>query len=101
MNSAIQSTIIDAVKKVDDEDANPSICCTRCRKEDDEHNDAIQFCQDCQLPLCDAHVILHQKNKKTKDHAHWYPLTKFQTTRNIMNRTNTKKWIMLKKKVVK
>jgi len=51
------------------EDANPSICCTRCQEESDEHSDAVQFCQDCQLPLCDAHAILHQKDKKTKDHA--------------------------------
>jgi len=63
------STIIDAVKKVDDEDANPSICCTHCQEEYDEHIDSVQFCQDCQSLLCDAHVILHQKDKKTKDHA--------------------------------
>jgi len=69
MNSAIQSTIIDAVKKVDNEDANPSISCARCREEDDEHNDASQFCQDCQLPFCDDHANLHQKKKNTKDHA--------------------------------
>jgi hypothetical protein len=69
MNSAIQSTIIVAVKEVVNEDANPSISCARCREEDDGHSDAVQYCQDCQLPLCDTHAILHQKNKKIKDHA--------------------------------
>jgi DNA-binding beta-propeller fold protein YncE len=62
------STIIDAVKKVDDEDANPSICCTCCQEEYDEHNDAVQFFQECQLLLCDAHAIVYQKDKKTKNH---------------------------------
>ncbi len=55
--------------KVGDINANPTICCSRCQEEDDEHDDAIQSCQYCQLPLCDGHVILHQKNKKTKDHT--------------------------------
>jgi DNA-binding beta-propeller fold protein YncE len=57
------------LKKVDNEHANSSICCTRCQEEYDEHNDAVQFCQECQLPLCERHAALHQKNKKTKDHA--------------------------------
>jgi len=66
INSAIESTIIDAVKKADDEDANPSICCTHCQEEYDEHNDSAQFCQECQWSLCEHHAALHQKNK---DHA--------------------------------
>jgi hypothetical protein len=44
--------IVHAVKEVDNEDTKPSISCTRCREEDDEHNDAVKYCQDCQLPLC-------------------------------------------------
>jgi hypothetical protein len=70
MNPVIQSTTnmtynaaAAAVKKVDDQHASSSICCTCCQEEDDEHNDAAQFCQDCQLPLCDAHAALHQKAK--------------------------------------
>jgi hypothetical protein len=61
--------IVHAVKEVDNEDTKPSISCTRCREEDDEHNDAVKYCENCQLPLCDGHVILHQKNKNTKDHT--------------------------------
>lgn len=72
INFVIQSAldIINAApKELDDEHANPSIRCARCLEEEDEHNDAIQFCQECQLPLCDAHVTVHQKVNKTKDHV--------------------------------
>jgi tripartite motif-containing protein 2/3 len=73
INFLVESTteIVNAVasKEVDNKDTNPSIYCTRCREEYDEHNDAVKYCQDCQLPLCDGHVILHQKNKNTKDHS--------------------------------
>jgi hypothetical protein len=73
INFLIESTveIVHSVadKKVVNEDANPSICCGSCREEYDEHNDAVKYCEDCQLPLCDGHVILHQKNKNTKGHT--------------------------------
>lgn len=73
INPVIQSTTNmihnAAAKKVDDQYASPSICCTRCQEEDAEHNDAVQFCQDCQLPFCDAHAALHQKAKKAKNHS--------------------------------
>jgi DNA-binding beta-propeller fold protein YncE len=67
VNSVIQSPsdiiISDAANKnVDDEHGSPSICrYSVCQeKDDDEHNDAVQFLQDCQLPLC---APLHQKAK--------------------------------------
>ena len=40
-----------------------------CCLDDDEQNDAIQFCNDCKLPLCDSHVDPHQQAKETKDHS--------------------------------
>jgi hypothetical protein len=45
-----------------------SVHCTRCWN-DDEQNDATQFCQDCQLPLCDDHVTLHQQTQNTNNHS--------------------------------
>jgi hypothetical protein len=50
--------------KVGDINANPTICYNRCQEEDDEHNDAIQSCQDCQLPLCDGHISTENRSKK-------------------------------------
>jgi hypothetical protein len=44
-----------------------SLYCAVCL-EDDEQSDAVQFCKECQLPLCDDHVNLHQKAKEIKDH---------------------------------
>jgi len=43
INSLTQSIINDAAKKVDDEQASPSVCCSVCQKEDDEHNDTFSF----------------------------------------------------------
>ena len=71
MNFMIQSTLdlIHGSKEFVDEHANPSICCGRCLEEEDEKNEAIQFCPDCQIALCDGHTAVHQKVKKTKEHV--------------------------------
>jgi DNA-binding beta-propeller fold protein YncE len=62
IDSLIQSIINDAAKKVDDEQASPSVCCSVCQEEDDEYNDAaVEFCQECQIQLCDGHAALHQQ----------------------------------------
>ena len=46
-----------------------SVYCSHCWNDDDVQNDATQFCQDCQLPLCDKHVTLHQQTKNTNNHS--------------------------------
>jgi hypothetical protein len=88
INSAIQPTIIDAVKKVDDEDASSSICCTHCQEEDDEHNVPFSFVKTVNR-LCAMVMLFFTKRTRRPRIIHCCLLTKFQTTRNI-NSTNTK-----------
>jgi hypothetical protein len=46
-----------------------SICFSHCLEEEDEKNEATQFCLDRQITLCSDHAAIHQKVKKTKEHV--------------------------------
>jgi len=45
------------------------VCCDQCKIDPDlEPEPAISFCSQCNLQLCDFHVIAHKRNKKTNSH---------------------------------
>jgi hypothetical protein len=65
----------------------PVDCCSYCTEEYEEQNKAVCFCQDCQLPLCDDHVRLHKKAKKTKEHS-LLPIEK--VSQDLISKTSKK-----------